>query len=181
MWFWMAKDTIFCLPLFHYCSSLSSWICGTYVQAGVENMHKDTKYVLFLDDDVRLHPGSIGALTAEMEKKPEVCEYCSHAHILIYCCIFFKRNSLSCVCVYIQYMYWLTLLAIVYADIYSNRIPSWFAFWKLRELLHLWISYGMIPYKSTYSTFPSLFIYLLLFFTCILACFDFYINSFSFS
>ncbi|OMO58300.1 Ceramide glucosyltransferase [Corchorus olitorius] len=39
---------------------------------GVENMHKDTKYVLFLDDDVRLHPGSIGALTAEMEKNPEI-------------------------------------------------------------------------------------------------------------
>lgn len=39
---------------------------------GVEKMHKDTKYVLFLDDDVRLHPGSIGALTAEMEKKPEI-------------------------------------------------------------------------------------------------------------
>lgn len=35
-------------------------------------MHKDSKYVLFLDDDVRLHPGSIGALTAEMEKTPEV-------------------------------------------------------------------------------------------------------------
>lgn len=35
-------------------------------------MHKDSKYVLFLDDDVRLHPGSIGALTAEMEKNPEV-------------------------------------------------------------------------------------------------------------
>ncbi|KAK9274986.1 hypothetical protein L1049_022243 [Liquidambar formosana] len=40
--------------------------------AGVENMHKDSKYVLFLDDDVRLHPGSIGALTAEMEKNPEI-------------------------------------------------------------------------------------------------------------
>ncbi|OWM66078.1 hypothetical protein CDL15_Pgr015505 [Punica granatum] len=39
---------------------------------GVENMHKDSKYVLFLDDDVRLHPGSIGALTAEMEKNPEI-------------------------------------------------------------------------------------------------------------
>ncbi|XP_056166958.1 uncharacterized protein LOC130138056 isoform X1 [Syzygium oleosum] len=39
---------------------------------GVEKMHKDTKYVLFLDDDVRLHPGSIGALTAEMEKRPEI-------------------------------------------------------------------------------------------------------------
>ncbi|XXG64337.1 hypothetical protein AAC387_Pa05g2319 [Persea americana] len=40
--------------------------------AGVGNMHKDSKYVLFLDDDVRLHPGSIGALTAEMEKNPEI-------------------------------------------------------------------------------------------------------------
>ncbi|KAG4141274.1 hypothetical protein ERO13_D06G065800v2 [Gossypium hirsutum] len=39
---------------------------------GVERMHKDTKYVLFLDDDVMLHPGSIGALTAEMEKNPEI-------------------------------------------------------------------------------------------------------------
>lgn len=35
-------------------------------------MHKDSKYVLFLDDDVRLHPGSIGALTTEMEKNPDV-------------------------------------------------------------------------------------------------------------
>jgi len=25
-----------------------------------------------LDDDVRIHPGSIGALTREMEKNPEV-------------------------------------------------------------------------------------------------------------
>ncbi|KAJ0972394.1 hypothetical protein J5N97_020353 [Dioscorea zingiberensis] len=40
--------------------------------AGVEKMHKDSKYVLFLDDDVRLHPGSIGALTTEMEKNPEI-------------------------------------------------------------------------------------------------------------
>ncbi|XP_077217733.1 uncharacterized protein LOC143852224 isoform X2 [Tasmannia lanceolata] len=39
---------------------------------GVEKMHKDSKYVLFLDDDVRLHPGSIGALTAEMQKNPEI-------------------------------------------------------------------------------------------------------------
>ncbi|XP_026420407.1 uncharacterized protein LOC113316445 [Papaver somniferum] len=39
---------------------------------GVEKMHKDTKYVLFLDDDVRLHPGSVGALTAEMEKNPDI-------------------------------------------------------------------------------------------------------------
>lgn len=43
-----------------------------HAQVGVEKMHKDSKYVLFLDDDVRLHPGSIGALTAEMEKNPEV-------------------------------------------------------------------------------------------------------------
>jgi GT2 family glycosyltransferase len=42
------------------------------VKIGVEQMHKDSKYVLFLDDDIRLHPGSIGALTAEMEKNPEV-------------------------------------------------------------------------------------------------------------
>ncbi|KAG6523738.1 hypothetical protein ZIOFF_013615 [Zingiber officinale] len=39
---------------------------------GVQRMHKDSKYVLFLDDDIRLHPGSIGALTAEMEKNPEI-------------------------------------------------------------------------------------------------------------
>ncbi|WOL16116.1 hypothetical protein Cni_G24898 [Canna indica] len=39
---------------------------------GVEKMHKDSKYVLFLDDDVRLHPGSIGTLTAEMEKNPKI-------------------------------------------------------------------------------------------------------------
>ncbi|MED6194963.1 hypothetical protein PIB30_033576 [Stylosanthes scabra] len=39
---------------------------------GVEKMHKDSKYVLFLDDDVRLHPGTIGALTYEMEKNPEI-------------------------------------------------------------------------------------------------------------
>ncbi|XP_074269144.1 uncharacterized protein LOC141592402 isoform X2 [Silene latifolia] len=39
---------------------------------GAEKMHKDSKYILFLDDDVRLHPGTIGALTAEMEKNPEI-------------------------------------------------------------------------------------------------------------
>ncbi|KAK9947844.1 hypothetical protein M0R45_003445 [Rubus argutus] len=39
---------------------------------GVDKMHKDSKYVLFLDDDVRLHPGSIGALTTEMEKNPDI-------------------------------------------------------------------------------------------------------------
>lgn len=39
---------------------------------GVDRMHKGSKYVLFLDDDVRLHPGTIGALVAEMEKNPEI-------------------------------------------------------------------------------------------------------------
>ncbi|KAL8040539.1 hypothetical protein ABFX02_10G105000 [Erythranthe guttata] len=39
---------------------------------GVNKMQKDTKYVLFLDDDVSLHPGSIGALTTEMEKNPDI-------------------------------------------------------------------------------------------------------------
>ncbi|KAL3829929.1 hypothetical protein ACJIZ3_018731 [Penstemon smallii] len=39
---------------------------------GVDKMHKDSKYVLFLDDDVRLHPGSIGALTTEMLKNPDI-------------------------------------------------------------------------------------------------------------
>ncbi|KAH7684854.1 Ceramide glucosyltransferase protein [Dioscorea alata] len=52
-----------------------STICSQKIHnqlAGIENMHKDSKYVLFLDDDVRLHPGSIGALTAEMQKNPEI-------------------------------------------------------------------------------------------------------------
>lgn len=49
-----------------------SYTFGAILQVGVEKMHKESKYVLFLDDDVRLHPGSIGALTAEMEKNPEV-------------------------------------------------------------------------------------------------------------
>ncbi|RWW00473.1 hypothetical protein BHE74_00026131 [Ensete ventricosum] len=49
-------------------------------QVGVERMHKDSKYVLFLDDDIRLHPGSIGALTAEMEKNPEVLNLLQMAH-----------------------------------------------------------------------------------------------------
>ncbi|XP_057447224.1 uncharacterized protein LOC130739027 [Lotus japonicus] len=39
---------------------------------GVEAMHKDSKYVLFLDDDIKLHPGSIGTLAREMEKNPEI-------------------------------------------------------------------------------------------------------------
>ncbi|KAL7597921.1 hypothetical protein Lser_V15G25662 [Lactuca serriola] len=39
---------------------------------GVKKMSEGSKYVLFLDDDVRLHPGSIGSLIAEMEKNPEI-------------------------------------------------------------------------------------------------------------
>ncbi|KAK7265549.1 hypothetical protein RJT34_33169 [Clitoria ternatea] len=45
---------------------------GLLLLVRVQKMHKDIKYVLFLDDDVRLHPGSIGALTREMEKNPKV-------------------------------------------------------------------------------------------------------------
>jgi len=48
------------------------WHWDTLLQVAAEKMHKESKYVLFLDDDVRLHPGSIGALTVEMEKNPEV-------------------------------------------------------------------------------------------------------------
>lgn len=40
----------------------------------MDAMHPDTKYVLFLDDDVRLHPGSISCLVSNMESHPEVCE-----------------------------------------------------------------------------------------------------------
>eukprot|EP00249_Psilotum_nudum_P017701 c26449_g1_i1 orf=626-1981(-) len=40
--------------------------------AGVDVMHKATKYVLFLDDDVRLHPGSIGAFVTNMEENPKI-------------------------------------------------------------------------------------------------------------
>ncbi|KAF3792308.1 hypothetical protein EJ110_NYTH00450 [Nymphaea thermarum] len=54
-------------PAYHAVSFLISDF-----KVGVERMHKDSKYVLFLDDDVRLHPGTIGALTAEMEKNPKV-------------------------------------------------------------------------------------------------------------
>jgi hypothetical protein len=39
---------------------------------GVDAMHKDSKYVFFLDDDVQLCPGTIGALVAHMEKYPEI-------------------------------------------------------------------------------------------------------------
>nr|GEX35424.1 ceramide glucosyltransferase [Tanacetum cinerariifolium] len=53
-----------------------STICSQKIHnqlVGVENMHKGSKYVLFLDDDVRLHPGSVGALATEMIKNPEQC------------------------------------------------------------------------------------------------------------
>ncbi|KAL8094008.1 hypothetical protein AgCh_035768 [Apium graveolens] len=54
-------------PAYHAVSRLLS-----EYKVGAENMHKDSKYIVFLDDDVRLHPGSIGALTAEMEKNPDM-------------------------------------------------------------------------------------------------------------
>lgn len=77
-------------------------------------MHKDSKYVLFLDDDVRLHPGTIGALTAEMEKNPDVCYYpirvisFTNVHSLIH-------NSILClILVYIvcRYLFKLDTLLI---------------------------------------------------------------------
>ncbi|KAG0616937.1 hypothetical protein M758_5G153300 [Ceratodon purpureus] len=40
--------------------------------AGVDAMHKDSKYVFFLDDDVQLCPGTIGSLVAHMIKYPEI-------------------------------------------------------------------------------------------------------------
>ncbi|XP_024527369.1 uncharacterized protein LOC9633534 [Selaginella moellendorffii] len=38
--------------------------------AGISAMHKESKYVLFLDDDVQLHPGTVGALVDKMT--PEI-------------------------------------------------------------------------------------------------------------
>ncbi|GAQ86905.1 Glucosylceramide Synthase (UDP-glucose-dependent) [Klebsormidium nitens] len=40
--------------------------------AGVAAMSKSSKYVLFLDDDIQVHPGTVGQLVACMEKEPEV-------------------------------------------------------------------------------------------------------------
>lgn len=40
--------------------------------AGISAMHGEAKYVLFLDDDVRLHPGTIGALVACIEENPKI-------------------------------------------------------------------------------------------------------------
>ena len=57
----------------HLLAFFFSYLVSAFlVKIGAEKIHKDTKYVLFLDDDVRLHPGTVGALTAEMEKNPEV-------------------------------------------------------------------------------------------------------------
>jgi hypothetical protein len=30
------------------------------------------------------------------------------------------------------------------ADIYTNRISPWLAFWQFGQLLHIWISHGML-------------------------------------
>jgi GT2 family glycosyltransferase len=43
-----------------------------FPQAGVAAMSKSSKYVLFLDDDIRVHPGTVGQLVACLEKEPEV-------------------------------------------------------------------------------------------------------------
>ena len=48
-------------------------------------MHVESKYVLFLDDDVRLHPGTIGALVACMEEEPKVSIPDNCIHILSLC------------------------------------------------------------------------------------------------
>jgi hypothetical protein len=53
----------------HLTNYLSLTIVLAIEQVGVETMDKDSK----LDDDVSLHPGSIGALAREMERNPEVC------------------------------------------------------------------------------------------------------------
>lgn len=101
-------------------------------------MHKDSKYVLFLDDDARLHPGSIRALTSEMEKNPEVCISSCYTPLTS----FFVLNRLFPV----PYehcrplFYW-------HPDIHSNWISTGLAFWKLGELLYIRISYGTIPFS----------------------------------
>lgn len=59
--------------MLHCTNYFSLTIVLAIEQVGVETMDKDSKYVLFLDDDVSLHPGSIGALAREMERNPEVC------------------------------------------------------------------------------------------------------------
>lgn len=71
-------------------------------------MHKDTKYVLFLDDDVRLHPGSIGALTAEMEKRPEVWLYLFYLLLLFDCDKY--RTWFLLVYFYLQHVFSLVLI-----------------------------------------------------------------------
>ncbi|CAM6111174.1 unnamed protein product [Calypogeia fissa] len=56
------------------CAGLST-MCSQKVHnqlAGVDAMHKDSEYVLFLDDDVRLHPGAIGNVVTKMEQNPKI-------------------------------------------------------------------------------------------------------------
>lgn len=40
--------------------------------AGAESADPSTKYLLFLDDDIQCHPGTIGVLVDSLEEKPEV-------------------------------------------------------------------------------------------------------------
>ena len=40
--------------------------------AGAKASSPDSKYILFLDDDIQLHPGSIGELVRVMEDRPQV-------------------------------------------------------------------------------------------------------------
>lgn len=37
------------------------------------------------------------------------------------------------------------------ADIYSNWLSTWFAFWKFGQLLHIWISHGMKILRLPFS------------------------------
>lgn len=90
----------------------------TLIQVGVEKMNKDSKYVLFLDDDVRLHPGSIGALTKEMEKNPDVLiSLFSSLLLLIYYLHYFNLDPSMAPCRYLLSLFYGT-------DIYSNWISS---------------------------------------------------------
>lgn len=50
-------------------------------------MHKDTKYVLFLDDDVRIHPGTIGSVVRDMEVNPKVFTSIKTSWTVILCAI----------------------------------------------------------------------------------------------
>jgi hypothetical protein len=59
-----------------------------------------------------------------MEKNPEVCISLNRT---------FQLPSLCWHCM----LLWL-------ADIYTNRISPWLAFWQFGQLLHIWISHGML-------------------------------------